>query len=142
MLKLVMMSLAGLLILFILACGTAAPAEEEAPTAALPTATPPATAAPTATQPPAAMEEPTEAPDALKQIAAELAGKPGAIYVGDISQLAGPAPVPDLGGFDGNVPLESLERHLYLYEHPSIRTCWRKPTTLTPRNWFPVERST
>ena len=67
--------------------------------------------------PPAAMEEPTEAPDALKQIAAELAGKPGAIYVGDISQLAGPAPVPDLGSFGGNVPLESLERHLYLYEH-------------------------
>ena len=34
MLKLVMMSLTGLLILFILACGTAAPDEEEAPTAA------------------------------------------------------------------------------------------------------------
>ena len=103
--KVVLMSLTGLLILFILACGTAAPAEEEAPTAVPPTATSPATEAPTATQPPAAMSgEAKEAPDALKQIAAELAGKPGAIYVGDISQLAGPAPVPDLGGFDGNVP--------------------------------------
>ena len=131
--KVVLMSLTGLLILFILACGTAAPAEEEAPTAVPPTATSPATEAPTATQPPAAMSgEAKEAPDALKQIAAELAGKPGAIYVGDISQLAGPAPVPDLGGFDGNVPLESLERHLYLYEHPSYQDLLEKANYTNP----------
>ena len=70
-------------------------------------------AAPTAavpTEPPA-----TATPQALRAVAAQYAGGPGAIYVGDISQLVGPAPDDDLGDWDGNVPLESLERHLWLY---------------------------
>ena len=55
-------------------------------------------------------------PTDLSAYAARMAGGPGAIYVGDIHQLVGPAPTADLGGFDGDVPLESLERHLWLYE--------------------------
>jgi TRAP-type C4-dicarboxylate transport system substrate-binding protein len=133
-----MMSLTGLLILFVLACGATSPGEDDAPTAVSPTAISPATEAPTATQPPAAREDPTEAADALKRIAAELAGKPGAIYVGDISQLAGPAPAEELGGLDedgnadGSVPLESLERHLYLYEHPFYQDLLEKANYTNP----------
>ena len=109
MLKLVAMSLTGLMILALVACGAAAP-PEEAPTAA------PATEAPTATR--AAPLPPSAQGETLQAAASRLAGGPGAIYAGDLSLMAGPAPVPDLGGFDGNVPLDALERHLYLYEHP------------------------
>lgn len=136
MLKFAMMGLTGLLVLFILACGTTAPSEQEAPAA------PPATAtavAPTATQAPAATaSQMREASDALKQIAAELAGKPGAIYVGDMTQMVGPAPVAELGGLgedgkaDGSVPLESLQRHLYLYEHPFYQDLLEKANYTNP----------
>ncbi len=53
---------------------------------------------------------------ALADIAANLAGGPGAIYVGDINQLVGPSFSEDYGDADGNVTLGSLERHLYMYE--------------------------
>ncbi len=53
---------------------------------------------------------------ALEQYAADKAGGPGAIYLGDINQLVGPAPTVEQGDFDGNVTLESLERHLWIYE--------------------------
>ena len=137
MLKLVMMSLTGLLALILVACGAAAPDAEEASTAAPAIATP---VPPTATQPPAPTSEPAqmEVSDELKRIAAELAGKPGAIYVGDISQLAGPAPAAELGGLDengkadGSVPLESLERHLYLYEHPFYQDLLEKANYTNP----------
>ena len=118
--KAILMSLTGLLISFLIACGAASPSEEEAPTAAQ------ATEAPTATQPPTLppTEPPPEEGETLEEAAARLAGGPGAIYVGDMTQMVGPAPVAELGGLgpdgvaDGSVPLESLERHLYLYEHP------------------------
>ncbi len=54
----------------------------------------------------------------LREYAARHAGGPGAIYVGDLAQLVGPAPTWEQGDFDGNVPLESLERHIWLYESP------------------------
>ena len=107
--------LAGLLV----ACGSAAE-----PTA-VPATAPPATAtpAPTATTAPtpttAAASVATEAPEAmspLDEYAAQFAGGPGAIYVGDITQLVGPAPTEEQGDFDGNVTLESLENHLWIYE--------------------------
>ena len=41
---------------------------------------------------------------------------PGAVYAGDLTQLVGPAASRDQGDFAGNVPLESLERHLWIYE--------------------------
>ena len=61
--------------------------------------------------------------DALMQYATDNAGGPGAIYVGDINQLVGPAPLTpsgapdvDLGDLEGNVPLTALEDHLWLYD--------------------------
>ena len=48
----------------------------------------------------------------------ELAGGPGAIYVGDLHQLVGPVPEPisgDIGDYDG-VVYEHLEDYLYVYE--------------------------
>ena len=81
-------------------------------------ADPTATTAPTATSPP-----PTATPAAmtndLAQVAAQLAGQPGSIYVGDLAQLVGPSP----GGVDealgdgtGNVPLEFLEKNRHIFE--------------------------
>ncbi len=59
----------------------------------------------------------------LGQYANRFANGPGAIYVGDINQLAGPAPMKadgtpdtDLGDIEGNVPLDALENHLWLYD--------------------------
>ena len=99
----------------LVACGgeEAAPAQPAATTppptaspaprapAAVPATRAPATQAPQ--QPAAAQKSP------LEEYAAKSAGGPGAIYVGDITQMAGPAPGPDQGDFDGNVTLESLE---------------------------------
>ena len=55
---------------------------------------------------------------ALQRYADDNAGGPGAIYVGDISQLAGPAPDNDtsLGDRNGMVPLADLRDHRWLYE--------------------------
>lgn len=46
--------------------------------------------------------------------------------------MAGPAPVPDLGGFDGNVSLKALERHLYLYEHEFYQNLLEKANFTNP----------
>lgn len=94
------------------ACGGAATAPPAATATAPPTNTPP----PTATPAVAATETPDATPSALMAYAAEHAGGPGAIYVGDLAQLAGPAPTEEQGDFDGNVTLESLENHLWIYE--------------------------
>ncbi|MCH8898387.1 MAG: TRAP transporter substrate-binding protein DctP [Chloroflexi bacterium] len=53
---------------------------------------------------------------ALQAYADAHAGGPGAVYAGDINQLVGPAPEPDLGDDDGNVPLWALQTHMYIYE--------------------------
>ena len=105
MLKLVMMSLTGLLISLMMACGAAvAPQSEEH-----------VMTAPAATGPPQAASAPT-ARETLEQAAARLAGGPGAIYVGDLSQLVGPAPLPELGfGPDGIIPLDLLEGEQWIY---------------------------
>ena len=127
------LALALILLLAVLtACGeAAAPAEEEAPTATTaptvaPTATQAPQQAPTDTPEPTAMmeEEEEDTSDAmmsdvdpaLQAYADEHAGGPGAIYVGDINQLVGPAKSVEQGDFDGNVTLDSLERHLWIYE--------------------------
>ena len=103
--------MAGLLLLAgLAACG-------EAATSVPPTAPPTATTEPTAT-----MEAAMSGDTSLTQYAADNAGGPGAIYIGDINQLAGPAPLKvggepdaDLGDSEGNVPLSALEDHLWLY---------------------------
>ena len=52
---------------------------------------------------------------AMAVAAANLAGGPGAIYVGDLSLLAGPAASDSQGDDRGNVPLASLKRHEYVF---------------------------
>ena len=133
--------LSTLLVLALAACGGAAESPTEAPA---PTQAPAPTAAPTPTTAPAqATETPTEAPamsgDAdLAAYAAKVASGPGAIYVGDLSQLVGPAPEPSLGGIDedgnpdGSVPLESLERHIWIYESDYYQDLLDKAKLLDP----------
>ena len=74
----------------------------------------------------------------LVAYAATVAGGPGAIYVGDLSQLVGSATEPSLGGIDedgqpdGSVPLESLERHSWIYESPYYLDLLEKANLLNP----------
>ena len=116
-------ALALMLIMALLAaCGGAATDDDDAraptaPPAATATAPPTNTPAPTATMAAAATEAPGDAMlSALMAYAAEYANGPGAIYVGDLAQLVGPAPTEEQGDFDGNVTLESLQNHLWIYE--------------------------
>ena len=126
------------LLLVLAACGSAAEPPTEAPA---PTAAPTATTAPT--QPPAqptAMPEDSSmtADEGLVSYAAGVAGGPGAIYVGDLNQLVGPAPEVSLGGIDaegkpdGSVPLESLERHSWIYDSPYYQDLLEKAKLLDP----------
>ena len=98
--------------IMLVACGsdpTAAPAAPKAPAAS--------TTSKPAAQPAAKSEGQT-----LEQYAAEHAGGPGAIYIGDPSQLVGDAPHEDLGGFDGEVPLDAVEEHLWVLENDYYRS--------------------
>ena len=126
------------ILLVLVACGSAAEPPTQAPA---PTAAPTATTAPT--QPPAqatAMPEDSSmaADEGLASYAAGVAGGPGAIYVGDLNQLVGPAPEPSLGGIDaegkpdGSVPLESLERHIWIYESDYYQDLLDKAKLLDP----------
>ena len=134
-----------ILMTFVVACGSAAE-----PTAAPPTATTtPPTEAPTEPPPPteAMMEDDKDKEDsmmmdidpALKAVADELAGGPGSIYVGDLSQLVGPSPggtEEELGDGTGNVPLEFLEKNKHIFETDYYRHLLDKakltnPTPLT-----------
>ena len=113
--KLLLMTVLGLTMLALLACGS-----DPTPTAA-------PTAAPTATPPPALT---------LEDIAAQRANKPGAIYLGDLNALVGPAPTPDEGDADGMVPLWALEEHLFVYDSDYYRSVierarFTNPTEMT-----------
>ena len=137
--------LSTVLIIVLAACGEAAepPTEPPAPTATTaPTATPAqaaqAIAEPTATP----AEQAMSGDEDLVAYAARVAGGPGAIYVGDLNQLVGPASDVSLGGIDaagkpdGSVPLESLKRHSWIYDSPYYRDLLDKakltdPTPLT-----------
>ena len=110
-----------LLIALAVACGgaaepepTAAPAATQAPTAVPATAT----TAPTPTD--AAMEEDSSmqaaVDPALAAAANDRAGKPGAFYIGDLSQLVGPSPGEGLGDANDMVNLAGLERERYLFD--------------------------
>ena len=119
-----------LLIALVSACGGAAEPQ--------PTAVP----APTATQAPTATTAPTEAtteeqgmPDvdpALVAAAAERAGKPGAFYIGDLSQLVGPAPEEGLGDADDMVNLAGLERESYLFDSDYYKDLVEKANFTNP----------
>ena len=77
---------------------------------------------------------------ALKEYADRHAGAPGAIYVGDLTQLAGPAVLEeyvsefgyDLGDDEGNVPLSALEQHTWIYESDYYRTLLSKARLTSP----------
>ena len=103
----------------IAACG---PSDAPAPTAA------PATGAPAATATP----QPAAAAMTLEDYAAKFAGGPGAIYLGDLNQLVGPAPSVEQGDFDGNVPLDALERHDWIYESDFYQQLLDKAKLLNP----------
>ena len=101
-----------------------APTPTQLPTPApteQPTATPTPTESPTPTPTPARTPAPTVAPVArdysqeLLAYAAEYSNGPGAIYVGDVSQLEGPAPVRELGDRDGNVSLGALQENSWVF---------------------------
>ncbi len=89
------------------------------------------------TQPPTA--SPAEGPS-LAQYAASHAGGPGAIYVGDLAQLAGPAVTASymqehrtaLGDADGNVPLYAIEQHQWIYESDYYRSLLDKARLTNP----------
>ena len=76
-------------------------------------------------------------PDAgLVEYSNQHAHAPGAIYAGDLTQLAGPAPSFDLGDSDGNVTLDAVEQYSWLFESGYYRELLEKanltdPTPLT-----------
>ena len=137
--KFLLMALLGIVGLFVLACGEAATPVPPTATTAPPTAAPtePPTAAPTqatATEAPAQMEG-DYSPELLA-VAAERANGPGAIYVGDLNDLVGPAPTMEEGDAEGNVPLWALEEHRYVYESDYYRSLierakFTNPTEMT-----------
>ena len=79
----------------------------------------------------------TPASDTLKDIAAKLAGGPGSIYVGDLSQLVGLAPGDGSMGAEGNmVPIEMLQEYSWLFKTDYYTSLLEKakftdPTELT-----------
>ena len=74
----------------------------------------PAAAKPAAEKP--AAEKPASASLTLEEAAAQRAGGPGSFYVGDLSQLVGPAPGPTLGDANDMINLAGLERERYLFD--------------------------
>ena len=151
------LSLAIVLIMaFVVACGEAATPE---PTS---TPVPPPTEAPAPTE--AMEEEPTammeeeeddamegdammwEISDELKAYAAEHAGGPGAIYIGDgnLNPLVGPAVTQaaldefgedlgvTMGDAEGNVPLDALQEAQWIYESDYYRSLLDKANLTNP----------
>ncbi len=122
--KFLLLGLTVILLVTIAACGGAAEAPTAPPTptpapAAAPPTQPPTTAIPTTikeAEPTATAPSGNGVSAKLQAYADEHAGRPGAIYVGDINQLVGPAATPDQGDFDGNVPLDALQNHLFVFE--------------------------
>jgi TRAP-type C4-dicarboxylate transport system substrate-binding protein len=117
----------------------AVPAAIAAPAAAAKPAAPAAVAAPAVVAAPAAAAKPAAPaaavvapPSALAAYAAQYAGKPGAIYAGDLKQMVGPATTKDQGDLDGNVTLETLQRHLYVYESDFYKSLLEKAKLTNP----------
>ena len=125
MMKFLLPALAMIIVLTMAACG---PSDAPEPTAAPAAATIPATSAPAPTDTP----KPAAQTITLEQYAADHAGGPGAIYVGDLNQLAGPAPSVEQGDFDGNVPLDALERHQWIYDTDFYRSLLEKAKITNP----------
>jgi TRAP-type C4-dicarboxylate transport system substrate-binding protein len=98
------------------ACGDSESATAK-PAAAKPAAEKPAAEKPAAEKP--AAEKPASASLTLEEAAAQRAGGPGSFYIGDLSQLVGPAPggaEASLGDANDMVNLAGLERERYLFD--------------------------
>ena len=126
--KWVLLALSLLLILAIAACGAS---EATAPTAE-PTTSAPATLVPAPTDTPESETQAMTEGMPLEEYAAKFEGGPGAIYVGDLNQLVGPAPSVEQGDFDGNVPLDALQRHDWIYESEFYEGLLEKAKLLDP----------
>ena len=107
---------------------TAASQSTPTPAPVMPTPGPTATPAPTAIPAPT----PTPAMSPLRKYAAEHAGGPGAIYVGDLNQLVGPGPKDEWGDSLGNVTLSALQDHLWLYESDYYQSLIEKANLTNP----------
>ena len=126
----------ALIVILLLALAACGPSDAPAPTAAPAATSPPAATATPQQAAATATPEPAAQTTTLEQYAADHAGGPGAIYLGDLNQLVGPAPSVEQGDFDGNVPLDALERHKWIYESDFYRSLLDKarltnPTELT-----------
>ena len=73
-----------------------------------------------------------EATTGLAKYADRQAHGPGAVYAGDLTQLAGPAPSPDLGDNNGNVTLNAIEQYRWLYESGYYRELLEKANLTGP----------
>ena len=143
--KFLLPSLLAIVSLLAIACGgaaTAVPTATPQPTAAPATATmaPQATATPQPTD--AAMTSGDYSPELLA-IAADRANGPGAIFVGDLNDLVGPAPTPEEGDAEGIVPLDALEKHRFVYESDYYRSVidrarFDNPTEMTSQLDSPI----
>ncbi len=76
----------------------------------------------------------------LTEYADRYAGGPGAIYVGDLGQLAGPAVTEEympshgtiLGDDNGQVPLYALDQHQWIYETDYYQSLLEKAKIIDP----------
>ncbi len=69
---------------------------------------------------------------ALVAAAADWAGKPGAFYIGDLSQLVGPSPGEGLGDANDMVNLAGLERERYLFDSEYYRNLVERANFTNP----------
>ena len=79
-----------------------------------------------------AAAKPASASLTLEEAAAQRAGGPGSFYIGDLSQLVGPAPAPTLGDEDDMVNLAGLERERYLFDSPYYAALVKKANFTNP----------
>ena len=102
----------------------------------IPTPTTPPTATPLPTRTPLPTPTPTPRLPSLGELATQYAGGPGAIFVGDLTQLVGPAPYVEFGDAEGNVSLDALRENRWIYESDYYRSLLNRanlaePTPLT-----------
>ena len=120
---------------------TPAPSPTPAPTPTLsPTATPQPTPPPEPSITPSAPLTPQEEERRLEQYAARHSGGPGAIFVGELAQLAGPAITGgyppeygrELGDDFGNVPLRAITENRWIFESDYYRSLLGKARLTNP----------
>ena len=131
--KYLLLGIIGVLFLVIAACGgddpTAVPAAASSGQAPQAATSAPAARTQTQTQ---TQSQPSPKVITLAAAAAKLAGGPGSFYIGDLSQLVGPAPAEGLGDADDMVNLAGLERERYLYDSEYYAALVKKANFTNP----------